>query len=241
MTLPLYQLPLPAELVKRAMQLQPIFQNTSPARFPDGFTTMADNADPYWELKIDAPYSSIGGLGVGVPSDNIVSRLRAWKAGLRGGQKTFLCPYAIQPYPMAYADQAAVEALTRSGGGAFDGTATIVSFLVPNELRFTSASTLRLPAAFVLKAGDVVSVVKAGARPKYSLHFVVENATSNGSGAVTVVVEPRVNTNIFGSGDIVNFVDPMGEFVLDPTTQTDGLVSRGDNSFQIAATSYLRA
>lgn len=119
----------------------------------------------------------------------------AWLDSMRGAQKRFIGFDPTRCYPLAYG--VGVLALSRAGGGAFDGTATLSSY---------TASTLTvatLPSGYQAKPGDMVSVTNAAS--KRSLHRVVEAATASGGGSITLTVEPTVTITLAAS-NVVNLV-----------------------------------
>lgn len=144
-----------------------------------------------------------------------LAEFQAWWDSLRGGLKTFLAHDPFNSYPDAYASEAAVLALTRSGGGTFDGTFGLTTILA-NEVR-SSGAALRPPAGLTLSAGDLISLSQSG---KYSLHRITETVTANGSGNFqstnAILVEPAISTATFtAAGAVANVIKPLAEFVPD--------------------------
>lgn len=179
---------------------------TSGSRTRGGSTQSYRTADPYWSLQITTQPLSW-------PQK---AELKAWWDSLEGGRGSFLAYDHFAQWPEAYATEAAVLALTRAGGGAFDGTASITSFSTVRAIGLSSDGALRLPANFAVLPGDYVSIVKAGSPNRYSLHRVTEAATANGSGVISALfVSPIIKTNIFAVGDTVNFIRASGEFIPD--------------------------
>lgn len=134
--------------------------------------------------------------------------IRAWFNSLRGGIFNFLAHDPARPYPRNY--PSGVSHLSRAGGGAFDGTATVTAVTA------TTIALSTLPANFVFMAGDYISLVKSG---KYSLHQIMEAVTGNGSGVATVTVEPPVVTSVFATPSLsANVALPLALFVPDPNS-----------------------
>ncbi|MFG1205560.1 hypothetical protein [Xanthobacter flavus] len=134
---------------------------------------------------------------------------QAWELTLRGG-RTFLAYDPEKVYPKAY--RAGVLALTRAGGGAFDGTATLASVAA------TSVSVTGLPAGYMAKVGDMLSFPWNNV---HALHQIVEDATANGAGAATFRVWPPVQTSPApAGGSTVRLVQPWCVMKIKPGTFT---------------------
>lgn len=107
-------------------------------------------------------------------------QLAAWHASLAGSRRILAYDW-VGSYPIAYG--AAVLGLTRAGGGAFNGTATLTICTA------TTVTLSGLPAGYVLSAGDRMSWAWAGVR---AYHEAVETVTATAGGVATVTVEPGV-------------------------------------------------
>lgn len=107
----------------------------------------------------------------------------AWLQSLRGGARLFKAWHPLLKYPIAY--PSGFAALTRAGGGAFDGTVTVTAIGASRD----TLSLSTLPAAFLLNRGDMISMVMGTSR---TLHRIIEAATASGGGTVTVTVEPTL-------------------------------------------------
>lgn len=121
----------------------------------------------------------------------------AWFSSLRGGLRPFKASQPLRRYLQAYPN--GYGGLTRAAGGAFDGTAAVVSSPTSDQITIGT-----LPNGLTFAPGDLVSVTYATGLQ--ALHRVLEDATSSG-GAVTVTVEPRVIPGI-ASGNAVQLADP---------------------------------
>ncbi|MFG1184364.1 hypothetical protein [Xanthobacter aminoxidans] len=134
-------------------------------------------------------------------------RWQAWALTLRLG-KPF---YAYDPekvYPTAYG--ASVLNLTRAGGGAYDGTATLAA-VTAKTVQLTG-----LPNGYKASAGDMLSFPWNGGT---ALHMVVEDATASGSGGVTLTVAPPVRLSPLPSiSSTVQLVQPVCVMKLKPGT-----------------------
>lgn len=135
----------------------------------------------------------------------------AWGASLRGGARLFKAVNPLRRYGLAY--RAGLTGLVRAGTAtAFDGTAPISS--VGGSLDTLTLTTL--PAAYEVKAGDMLSLGYASGAQ--GLHRVIENATANGSGSVTVTIEPTVKAG-GASGRTASLVLPWFKAVLEGDVQ----------------------
>jgi hypothetical protein len=132
--------------------------------------------------------------------------LSAWAASLRGGLQTFLGYDPFRQWPAAYRTKAAVLALTRAGGGAFDGTATLSAIATNN------ATLGGLPAGYQASVGDMVSLPRPN--KQRSLHNLVEAVTANGSGQATLNLEPAVPADCVTSSPDVRLVKAPAVMLL---------------------------
>ncbi|MBA5779500.1 hypothetical protein H2509_20410 [Stappia sp. F7233] len=133
-------------------------------------------------------------------------KVRAWWLSLQGGMREFLLHDPAHPRPIIY--RTGFAGMTRHGGGAFDGDASVTA-LTPTALTISG-----LPTAFDLKAGDYVGLSEGGKR---GLHMITEDATA-AAGVVTVTVEPFVRTNIFTTAAAVHFDKPKAIFIPEPNS-----------------------
>jgi hypothetical protein len=163
------------------------------------FTGM-ELADAFWTCKYSTILLGIDG------KDRAV--WQAWERSLKGVFNAF---YGYDPekrYPFFYG--ASVLNLTRYGGGAFDGTATVVS---------TTASTISvsaLPASYQFSVGDYISIpMTVGQR---SLYQILEAVTASGTGTATVSVEPSVRSGAATTALGVQLVSPTCVMIIKPGT-----------------------
>ena len=198
-----YPLTLPSVFLPSEVSFDIDWQSTSQFTRGGG-RQMAQIADPFWRLSVQTARLQRFEM----------EELRAWVDLLRGGQKTFLAHDPSRPLPRNY--PSGVSALTRAGGGAFDGTATVTAITNGRSLTFGSGGALRLPASFVFKAADYLSLVKTGTTTIYSLHRVMEAQTADATGVVTLSVEPPVKSTIYAAPVTANLVQPLAEFVIEP-------------------------
>lgn len=159
-------------------------------------------------------WSGIWTLGA-MPVDNS-DEWRAFISGLRGQTRRFIGRPISRPLPKAYMDDGLP--------GVFTGAASSWSESINSD--GDSELTLNgLPASFVLSQGDYIDFRYAATEDSVSgldwraLVRVVEGATANGSGTVTVTVEPPVPSAV--PSDAVAHVDEPGcimALVLDQTS-----------------------
>jgi hypothetical protein len=122
--------------------------------------------------------------------------------------------------------------LTRVGGGGFTGTASLTS-VTAYGLTFGGAT--KLPPNFVIKTGDYVSLVQSD---RYSLHRVVEDATGDANGILTLNVRPFIATSLFTTAAVANFMLPLAEFVAESESWIGD--PKADDRIQVAWTAKSR-
>lgn len=186
--------------------IYPVGQN----RTNGGDVIRVQYAAPYWTMDWPTPPLSRADKAA----------LQAWWMSLGGGRKTFFAYHPFRQWPTNYATETAVLALTRAGGGAFDGTFEITGAPTARAMTSSTSATTRAPASLVLTAGDMIGVSQSG---KYSLHRVTETVTATAGGAFTtadaneIAIEPPLQPTIFtasvGGGLIANIIRPVAEFV----------------------------
>lgn len=148
----------------------------------------------------------LGPVGHGVSDE-----WRAWVASLRGAQKTFYGRDWARPFPLAHINGFA--GLNRAGGGSFPGSALTWTQTIDGEgvayLQLTG-----LPAALALSVGDYIGLKwdaggdAAGTYRRRTLTRVLEAGTANGSGVVTVPVEPPVPTLVVPGTALAHLDNP---------------------------------
>lgn len=107
----------------------------------------------------------------------------AWLYSLRGGRRTFKARHPLYTYPSGY--RSGFTGLTRAGGGSFDGTCTLSAISTDRSTVTLSG----LPAGFTVATHDLLSFPMGTSR---CLVAALEAATANGSGVLSVVVEPEL-------------------------------------------------
>jgi len=127
-----------------------------------------------------------------------VRQWEVWWQRLRGGLNGFHAIPCLQRQPADYCG-VDLASMTRAGGGAFTGIATLTA------LDTTTLSISGLPAGFVFRAGDFVGLREGGNR---GLHRILADGAASGGGAVTVSVVPFVLTNVFTTSAEVVIKDP---------------------------------
>lgn len=146
-----------------------------------------------------------------VQTEDQAAEWEAWLLSMRGGLKLFKAWHPLRRYARNY--PSGYGALTRHGGGAFDGTATLTA--VGGSLDTLTLSTL--PSTFQFKVGDMVSFPYTST--SQSLHQVVEAATASG-GVATIAVEPTVRAGVT-TGVTATVDKPWCHAVLDPGAKVE--------------------
>lgn len=111
----------------------------------------------------------------------------AWLQSLRGGALLFKAWHPFCRYPVNYPNGFA--GINRAGGGAFDGTVTVTAIASTRDTVTASG----LPAGFVLKRGDMISIPMGSSR---TLHRLIAASTANGSGVAVLTVEPTLPLSV---------------------------------------------
>ncbi|MDP3853149.1 hypothetical protein [Phenylobacterium sp.] len=123
-------------------------------------------------------------------TDVTSDQVRAFVAALRGAQKRFYGKDVSRPYPRLY--MGGFTGLLRAGGGSFDGSATTWSQSTGAGGQALLTLT-NLPAALQLSIGDYVGHRwTTGSLARRGLTRLLESATTDGSGNVTVAIEPAI-------------------------------------------------
>lgn len=130
--------------------------------------------------------------------------LHAWKDSLRGG-KTFYGSDPFRRYPAAYPNAAAIAAMLRHAGGAFDGTA---------RLLVNSGTTVQLgtlPTTYRISIGDMIELPRPGG--KITLHQALEAVTA-AAGVATITIDPPALADSVINSDAVRLVKARVIMVL---------------------------
>jgi hypothetical protein len=204
---------LPAELSFWSTSFNIEWAVTAPFRTRAGGVAVVETGGHAWRASFISPPR--------YKKDDLLL-IKAWFNSMRGGTFNFLAHDAARPFPRNY--PSGFGGMTRAGGGPFDGTATVTAVTA------TTIALSTLPANFVFKPADYISLVKSG---KYSLHQMMEAVTGNGSGVATVTVEPPIVTSVFATPSLTaNLALPLGLFVPDPRSwQGDPTARRAACSF----------
>lgn len=132
--------------------------------------------------------------------------LTAWLASLRGGARTFKAWHPLRRFVLGY--PRGYSGLIVPGGAAFNGAAVLDGV----GAQFDTIDLTGLPYGFALAPGDMLSFAFGSGRQ--ALHRIIEPASANGIGAVTVAVEPAVIPG-FSTGAAVSFTKPWCKAVVD--------------------------
>jgi hypothetical protein len=195
--MPVTVLPFP-DLPFEAFDLEPVStQEVSPME--GRATETADFDTPYWRLtSARTPKLNNGELDI----------VDAFFMRAALGSTVFECHDVYRPRPRAYG--ASPLSGTRAGGGAFDGTATLSAVTDSRTIVVSS-----LPAEFAFELGAMVEIRRSST--VRSLHRIMEAATANESGVVTLSILFPLDTQVFTTANsIVNFERPSCLMKLDP-------------------------
>jgi hypothetical protein len=182
-------------------------------------------------VDFSAPEASgrMGGVQSGTPRwagvwtmpDMLPSKsdeIRAFVADLRGQTRRFLAHDQKRTLPKTY--PGGFGGMTRAGGGAFDGAATSWSESINGA--GDSALTLNgMPAAFALVTGDYIGFRYTATETSvagltwHALVRVLVGAVANGSGVLTVTVNPPLPLAVPG-GAVAYLDTPKCVMVLLP-------------------------
>jgi len=153
---------------------------------------VADLGPAYWMADYSTQALSREDLGI----------WQAWLTSLRGGLRTFKGRPALWKWPQAY--PRGFAGLTFSGS-PFSGSGNLSNIAAGRD----TITINELPASFVLKAGDYLSIP---AGTKQHIHRVTEGATG-GASSVTVGIEPIIRPGIVTGIDVL-LEAPYCEMVL---------------------------
>lgn len=164
---------LPGPLTVRGCEFHLSYsQSRAPTR--GGLVQVVNIAPDLWEMSFETPPMLMAEA----------MTWHAWRDSLRGGARLFKAWHPLLEYAQAYRTTG-YAALTRNGGGAFDGTCTLSAIGTARD----TVTLTALPSQFVFTIGDMVSV-PFGSDGR-SLHRVMEGVTAS-AGLATLTVEPTV-------------------------------------------------
>lgn len=193
--------PLPASAAIKAMTLELQYTQARAPTLGDS-VQVANIAPDLWRIEIETVP-----LGFAARSE-----MDAWLASLRGGTRLMRVTHPLRRHVRAYRTTG-YGGLTRVGGGAFDGTASLVSVGAQRD----TLTMDTLPAGFAIDLGDLLSIgYPSGVQ---ALHRVVQAGTASGAGAATVGVEPQVVAGAT-AGMTIALADAWCKAVLDPKSVT---------------------
>lgn len=200
-----YPRELPAWLRVLTPTVFAVSRDESRNRRRDGTMQIIERSDPFWRLE----------LQTGNLTPDRQAELEAFLASLSRGSRDFLYrdPRHLTPrtYPGGF------DGLTRHGGGAFDGTATVTA------ISPASITVSGLPSTFALKAGDRFGLVEDG---EYCTCIVMEDATA-AAGVVTLAPDPMIRTTIFSTAASANFLRPAARMLLTDAAPMTGARLQG--------------
>ncbi|QKV17859.1 hypothetical protein [Oricola thermophila] len=131
---------------------------------------------------------------------------QSWGKSLRGGLRTFLAWDASRDLPLAYMSDGQMP---DDGGSPWDGVATVSSLATPGQIDLTG-----VPAGYQATAGDRIGLEQEiSSRDRYGYFEIMEDATADGSGNLSVTVEPLV-PSMFTTAAVAKLYRPLCEFRL---------------------------
>lgn len=161
------------------------------------FINSTQIARPTWELNVTS----------GLLTLEKAAMWSAWRKSLRG-LKEFLAFDVRRAYPLFYPSARSPADIS----AGWSGTATVSSVGLSGVLGLTG-----LPAGYKIGAGDRIGLEQAG---YYGYYEVVEDATANGSGAVTVTVAPLLHS-VFTTAAVARIWQAKAKFRLDWTSWSE--------------------
>jgi hypothetical protein len=179
----------------RAVSFEPQFlQVVAPTR--GGLAQVANVGPELWRIKYETRAMNKADA----------AEFSAWAQSLRGGAKLFKAYHPQRALPQAY--PGGFGSLTKAAGGSFAaGTGSLTAIGTTRD----TITVNGLPASFALNVGDMLSYPIGDTR---ALHRVMEDATGNGSGVVTLTVEPTVPLAATTSVSVL-FLKPYCHAVID--------------------------
>lgn len=139
------------------------------------------------------------------------------------GKTVFECHCVYRPRPAAYG--ATPLSGTRAAGGVFDGTATLDAVTDSRTIVVSG-----LPAGFAVNRSCLVEIRKS--ETVRSLHRVMEAATADGGGQITLSILFPLATSVFTpANSIVNFERPSCLMKLMPGFSAPKAISARRASF----------
>jgi hypothetical protein len=218
--------------------------------FPRSMPSAGVSDETFEILRVDhlSPEASglLGSISAGFPlwmgewalpttGQDRADEWRAWISAQRGSSRLFYGCETARPVPLAY-QNSNMLALSRAGGGAFDGTATSWSVNGTRDVLTVNG----LPAGFIFTWGDYAGFKwTTSSQPRRTLGRAVEGAIANGSGVAVLTIEPPLPGFVPG-GAVLNFDRPDCLMKLVPSaTKLGNKTRRQSISGQIKALQQL--
>jgi len=156
--------------------------------------TVSQVREPQWAVRFQTPRLSVMDA----------AKWQSWLNTQRGGLNRFLAWDVFRAEPFAY--PAGVPAILAA---TWDGEATVSSLATAGVI-----AAAGLPAGYQATQGDRVGLVEGG---RYGYFEISADAVANGSGAISLEIEPQVQA-IFTSAAIVVLRRPLIMLQLDPAS-----------------------
>lgn len=185
-------------------------------RMLDRRTEGLSQGTPFWVAHYTTPYLTLDEYG----------KLDAFMMRAGDGGEVFRAYDAFRPRPIRH-DTGKPLTGVRAGGGAFDGTATLAAIVDAHTITVST-----LPEAFALSQGDYVELREDG---EQSLHRIMQAATANGDGIVSLSIRYALDTGVFSTAAQVRFEKPSCLMQIDPGSYK-GPKSRRNRTVSFGAT-----
>jgi hypothetical protein len=129
----------------------------------------------------------------------------AWKNTLRGGLVRVRMYDVARSFPRAYPDAESAEDVS----SGWDGTCAVSAYGTGGSISLSG-----LPAGYVVTAGDRIGLEQSGRFGYYDVAYG-GGGTANGSGALTVTVNPFPHTAYFTTSAVARLWRPYALFRMD--------------------------
>ena len=149
---------------------------------------------------------------------------------LRGRTRRFFAGDPTRPFTRAYPNGFA--GLVRAGGGIYGGAANSWAQAIDADGNALIGLT-GLPANFPLNLGDLLgwkwssAGSPGGTNDRRTMARVVEAVSANGAGALTVMVDPPIDTRVVPANAVAHFDRPLCVMQLVPEKSSLGPIGAG--------------
>lgn len=155
---------------------------------------------------------------------------RSFKDRLRGRQRLFFGGDPTRSFPKSYAN--GFGGMLRAGGGAFPGSALAWAQNI-DAAGDASLALTGLPAGFIMRPRDLVGFkwdaagAAAASYGRRTMARAVAPAVASAAGAITILIEPPIDTSLVPAGAIAHLDNPCCVMRIDPDKTNLGPVGAG--------------